>query len=209
MKILVPKRYAALSPMCIPVFIAGPIGGGDDRQADFIRLVAEYLKQCAPVTLYQKIEPRLLFICPCRWGDNHPLATHFEKSFTLDSYGQDQEAESQTFWEAYYGKGILTPESQGFVVFLLFPESATNPRTDGQPYGRDSMGELGRWSMYAHCVGASNIHYALHEKWSGRTVFEKNLRFWTPEQTRNIHRSMNVNHFAEHFADVLIRKFSN
>lgn len=209
MKILVPKRYVALSSMYIPVLIAGPIGGGDDRQADFIRLVMGHLKKRATITLYKKIEQHLLFICPCRWKDDHSLAIYFEQSFTTDIYGQDLEAKSQTFWESHYAQQILR-YGIGHVVFLLFPESESSPRSDGEPYGRDTLGELGRWSVYARFMGSDDrIRYALHEKWKGRTVFEKNLRFWTPEQTRNIHRSVDVNHFAEHFAEVLIRKFSN
>lgn len=169
--------------MTLPVFVAGPILGGDDWQANYISSFMECLKSDSPITLYQKIEPRLLFIVPCRWGDDHPLAQYFVQKYIIDDYHDDAVRESQTFWECHYLDQIIVPESPGMVVFGLFPESKEHPRTDGNPYGRDTLGELGRWPTIGRFRGAENIYIGMHSDWSGGEVFKKNETFWPKKQS--------------------------
>ncbi len=182
MQILIPIRYQALSPAVIPVFVAGPILGGDDWQADFIDAFTQSLQTQCSIAAHRKIAPRLRFIVPCRWPETHRLSQHFATNYTVDDYGQDPDVESGTFWECFHLDTIIVPGSPGLVVFGLFPESESYQRDDGSPYGRDTYGELGRWPPIGRLRGAKNILVGLHPDWKGGHVFRRNEAFWPADQ---------------------------
>lgn len=108
-------------------FLAGSVRGGGDWQAEAIRM------------LFEK-DPGCIVVCPCRYEPGHPLwlrqAIPFEAGLTFDN---------QTVWERYY---LEHAAYFGSVIFWLPMEDEKNPRAqDAGPYGQDTYGELGRWSI--------------------------------------------------------------
>ncbi len=104
-------------------FFGGPIKGGGDWQEPACEF---FIRRNEEVGL----------AVPRRWSDNHPLLPY-------QAFGEDQAFKRQTLWERHY---LARAALWGCVVFWLPCQSKTDPRTDGQPYGRDTYGELGRWS---------------------------------------------------------------
>jgi len=119
-------------------FLGGPIQGGDDWQAEAIKL------------LMQK-DPDCYIVCPCRYNDSDELY-----KFLWKPQGAPLLFQSQTKWERYY---LHEAAIHGCVIFWLPVESKTKPRKkeDG-PYGRETYGELGRWSMSSACTITPNHH---------------------------------------------------
>ena len=78
-------------------------------------------------------------VIPCRYPRNHPLRDY-------QSIGTTSEGifERQTDWERHY-LDLAVKVRRGRILFWLGCESKTNPRQDGQPYARDTYGELGEW----------------------------------------------------------------
>ena len=113
-------------------FLAGPIRGAGDWQAKAIKLLAEK-------------DPGCIIACPCRYTEEHELFKYsVEPTLRIDKQPELTFAR-QTLWERHY---LNIASIYGSVIFFLAEEDSNNPRakSDG-PYGRDTYGELGRWSM--------------------------------------------------------------
>lgn len=108
-------------------FLGGPVRGAGDWQAKAIQL------------LFEK-DPGCIVACPCRYSPEHPLWLKQGVPFEIKL-----EFENQTMWERYY---LEHAAYFGSVIFWLPSEDAVHPR-DKQtgPYGQDTYGELGRWSL--------------------------------------------------------------
>ncbi len=134
MKIILPKTYCyPIEKIDSPLFyFAGPVLGGNDWQHQGVREMLEYTDE-----FYAAI--------PCRYGNNHPLFAH-----RLEE--QEGSFPHQTNWERYYLRGAGEKARSGCIVFWLPRESAINPRSDGNPYARDTYGEIGRWAMKPRVV---------------------------------------------------------
>ena len=113
-------------------FLAGPIRGADDWQAEAVNILAH-------------LDPGCTIICPCRWDSTHPLS-----KYRIASDGAKSDPyESQTDWERHW---IKHAAEHGCLIFWIPCESAANPRPkEAGPYARDTYGEIARYSqMISH-----------------------------------------------------------
>ncbi len=136
MPIYVPKRVHIIksSPVAPIIFLAGPIRGGNDWQAE----AAENLLA---------INNRAHVISPCRWDGNHRLAEHFVNPF-VSSWNDPR----QRRWEEIYlQQAALDEDESGCALFWLPKEDKTVPRNpeDG-PYAMDTWRELGKIAGWFH-----------------------------------------------------------
>lgn len=201
-------RYIPQKPDDIILFLAGPVLGGGEWQETFLQ--ALFLQTVWTDSFRDKMLKRLKVIVPCRWGDNHSLAGHFcevyEKMKTGDSY-----LDSQTMWEIHYIKRIVCLEN-GFVVFGLFSESKTYPRNDGQPYARDTFGEIGRYTTMAgfkHTIDSILVGY--DSQFPGINVQKKNFRYFLPSKwnKNNVKEIINMDSFVFWVANEIMRRYAN
>ncbi len=124
MNILLPKhdvKVALSSDEHAFFYLIGPVLGGGDWQRIMCQRLALAIGDCT-------------IAVPCRWGTQHTLAPHF-----VGTYGV---YECQTDWEDRYIELALAVKCGG-VICWLGEESLVNPRNDGEPYGRDTYGEMG------------------------------------------------------------------
>jgi hypothetical protein len=149
-------------------FLAGPIRGAGDWQKEAIKMIAAKDKNC-------------YIVCPCRYDENHELY----KYSLAPKLGKKnlEKFPNQTMWERYY---LELASYYGAIVFWLPLESKTNPRAkeDG-PYARDTMGEIGRWSIrHSYGLGLKikgrnkkrvNFIIGAEEEFPGLKVIMKNL----------------------------------
>lgn len=127
MRLLLPKTFVDTRYTKDPVFfLAGPIKGGDDWQANATTLLATQVPDC-------------IIVNPCRYTESHPLY-----QYRMDAIEND-DFPNQTLWERYFLDLAGRRSSNGCILFWLPCESKTNPRNDGSPYARDTYGELGEW----------------------------------------------------------------
>lgn len=123
MRIYLPKTLSAVDLDYGPFFfLAGPVRGGGDWQHKFCNLLRGYI-------------PNFTAALPCRYPEDHPL-------MPFSIHGHMGLFDHQTLWERHY---LEIAAEKGCIVFWLPEESKTDPRNDGDPYGRDSYGEIGEW----------------------------------------------------------------
>jgi len=132
MTIYLPKQIVSITPTIKSplLFLAGPIRGGGDWQADMAEVI-------------MKQEPSSLITCPSRWGKEHRLASYFYKPFS-------QAFNRQLVWERHYlEQAGLEPDVHGCVIFWLGLESSENPHPGPAPYAMDTRREIGKFTAYA------------------------------------------------------------
>ena len=179
MKIVIPKRYTAITPADFPIFLAGPVLGGGDWQKVFIEHFMNFSVKTWSDSYREAVLPLITFIVPCRWNEGHALASYFDQVFTSGATLSGLQA-SQTAWEVDHLQRIL--ERDGIIAFGLFPESKEFPRNDGLPYAGDTRGELGRWTTLAMCFNSNSVLIGAHLEFLGINVIRKNLELsWEPE----------------------------
>ncbi len=143
----------------VPVFfIAGPVLGGGDWQAEMCRI------------FHRLIGDKEFYIaCPCRWTSDHSLSEHFVP-------GSTDQFSSQTFWERHWldraGKYL---GKRGCVLFWLAEESREHPRLDDQPYARDTYSELGEWRGRMMCTLGTRAVVGAEPNFPGLSVIQKNF----------------------------------
>jgi hypothetical protein len=130
--IIVPKRIVDVHATSRrPLFfLAGPIRGGGDWQADMAERIILRSRHST-------------IACPARWSAEHRLAEHFHQPFSA--------AENrQLVWERYYlTLAGLTPNVAGCVIFWLGLESKTQPHPGPEPYAMDTRREIGKFTGLA------------------------------------------------------------
>jgi len=137
MTIYVPKRIVPLTPTAESplLFLAGPIRGGGDWQADMAEVI-------------MKQDPSSLITCPSRWGKEHRLASYFYKPFSKAS-------NRQLVWERHYlEQAGLELDVNGCVIFWLGLESVESPHPGPAPYAMDTRREIGKFTAYAEMTDA-------------------------------------------------------
>lgn len=153
MQIVIPKRYPALTPNRLLIFLAGPVLGGGDWQAQLIKEFMVKAKQSWPNSFYDRVYKDILFVVPCRWTADHELASHFVQVYE-EMPKSDHVNSSQTGWETKFLTDIAIELVNGLIVFGLFPESKDNPCSDGNPYAIDTYGEVARYHQMMNSSGA-------------------------------------------------------
>jgi hypothetical protein len=121
-RIILPKKSCHIDlSYGPPFFLAGPVLGGDDWQHRCTGEIWNHIKN-----FYAAI--------PSRYAPDHSLMRFRAPDSNHAQYG------SQLEWERFH---LDLAYTMGCVIFWLPCESRTNSRTDGNPYARDSYGELG------------------------------------------------------------------
>lgn len=129
MKIIVPKRYVSMSEADSICFLMGPVLGGGEWQMDALSIIAKYDEQ----------HMHIFVATPHPMRDLHPLWSNIEKD------QDDQRFDRQLTWERYYLERASRSREKGGIICWLPCENKNNPRNDGNPYARDSYGEIGEW----------------------------------------------------------------
>ncbi|GEM_PF-447768 len=155
-------------------FLSGPIRGAGDWQKNAVKMLADEDRDC-------------YIVCPCRYSKRHELYNFSLSSKYKKPFGGSGVAakkfSSQTLWERYY---LELASYYGSIIFWLPLECKDNPRrkNDG-PYARETLGEIGRWSVrsaYKLGLGANNKNkekvnmiIGIQRGFSGRKTIKRNL----------------------------------
>ncbi|MES2966403.1 MAG: hypothetical protein V4668_01290 [Patescibacteria group bacterium] len=125
-KTIVPLKASGEQPL---FFLAGPIRGGGDWQAQMAETIISVM-------------PHASIACPSRWNSNHRLARHFHRPFS-------EASNRQLAWERHYLKQAgLDPDAIGSIIFWLGLESTENPHPGPEPYAMDTRREIGKFTAY-------------------------------------------------------------
>lgn len=132
MVIILPRSYVAPVPTSEAhrnpfFFLAGPVNGGGDWQAEMCRKLES-----------KRRASEYWMAIPSIWGKEHPL---YKNVIPGDSHA----FERQLDWERYY---LNFAARNGCIIFWVPNESTNDPRDDGESYGRDTCGEIARWGGY-------------------------------------------------------------
>jgi hypothetical protein len=123
MWLMVPKARIEVSRLERPFYyLAGPLQGGGDWRTRFVGEMARTLT-------------RGTVAVPVRYLRPIPSVQTVSADST-DTFAHQLE------WERYY---LNIASRIGCIIFWLPRESPTDRRADGQPYARDTYGELGEW----------------------------------------------------------------
>jgi len=157
MKLILPKTYVEPDANTPLFFVAGPIMGGGNWQVACCKLFAEQIQDFYAVV-------------PCRWREDDELFSHRVP-------GRDNLFDRQTEWERHYLRiaAIGSRYRSACILFWLPIEDKQHPRSDGNPYARDTYGELGRWARDAALTGG-RIIVGAEADFPGLSVIEANLR---------------------------------
>lgn len=156
MRIIIPKTFCEIDPTYGPVFFTGgPVRGGGDWQQKCCKIIQQHLKQFyIAIPYYHNSE------------EPYPLMTQA-------MLGKQNVFPRQVNWERFYMQQAAT---NGCLIFWLPEQSKTNPRPISTgPYGRDSYGELGRWSAELKYNPHYKIAFGGEEGFSGIDLIRRNL----------------------------------
>lgn len=135
MPIYLPKQIVPLTPTIdSPLFfIAGPIRGGGDWQAQMVGYILSQVRSA-------------YIACPSRWDSGHWLARHFHQPFS-------QANNRQLVFERHYLKQAgMEPGVPGCVIFWLGRESTVRPHPGPEPYAMDTRREIGKFTAFAEMM---------------------------------------------------------
>ncbi|MCX6722609.1 MAG: hypothetical protein NT094_00900 [Candidatus Staskawiczbacteria bacterium] len=158
MNLILPRTFIEKAGISHPLFfLAGPVLGGGNWQERCCMEISRRLHHFSVVV-------------PCRWKPGDKLSCYRVS-------GTESRFTRQTAWEYHYLSLAteLSKEHQGCIIFWLPAESKEYPRKDGQPYARDTYGELGRWGSIA-AVTKSHLVVGAEPDFPGLSVIRENLR---------------------------------
>lgn len=127
MYLILPKTLPALEEyQRLPLFfLAGPVNGGGDWHVPMSNMLMKRFEH-------------LLVVNPSRYENPHPFCEYRMK-------GAENQFTRQTDWERHFLDQAEEKWPSGCIIFWLACENKNNPRQDGQPYARDTRGEIGEW----------------------------------------------------------------
>jgi len=159
MRLILPKTFIEESEINRPLFfLAGPIRGGGNWQEKFCMAMAKLILE-------------FFVVVPCRWQPGNNLFCHRVN-------GTEDKFPRQTAWEHHY-LDLTAKKSkthQGCIVFWLPVESKEQPRDDGQPYARDTYGELGSWRRNLAFDESIRLVVGAEPDFPGLSVIRENFR---------------------------------
>lgn len=167
MQIVLPKVFVpfAVIDASINFFLLGPIKGGGNWQTQACEMIRDL-----------NLETSVKIYVPCRWDKSHPLSKHFFK-------GPVDTASRQTDWERFFLDESGRRSRRGGCIIAWLPcESREFPRTDGQPYARDSYGEIGEWR--GRLMHDPKLRFAIgaEEGFPGLSVMKRNFELALEER---------------------------
>ncbi len=158
MKLILPKTFIEKSVIQSPLFfLQGPVQGGENWQE----------RCCLEITRHLD---NFFVVVPCRWGES-------SRFFSYSIEGRLDVFQRQTAWEHHYLNLAceLGKNRKGCIIVWLPVESKKFPRSDGQPYARDTYGEIGRWGRNCALSG-SNFVVGAEPDFPGLSQIKENLR---------------------------------
>ena len=135
-------------------FLAGPVRGGGDWQFKMSELLAREFDDC-------------IIANPCRYDYNHPLYKYRVNG--PDGFPR------QTDWERHFLQLAADRWETGCIIFWLPPEDALNPRKDGGPYARETMGEIGEWRGQMMWARHLRVIVGMAVEFPGASQIERNF----------------------------------
>ncbi len=167
-QVILPRRDAdTVLDQDLPfVYLVGPVLGGFDWQ---LRMLREVLEQVGAV----------IIAVPCRWQDHHCDAFRYTTIGTTT-----EKFRRQLDWEQHYIEKALTRKKSCVICFLA-EESPVDPRTDGNPYGRDTYGEIGYFRGLYRYNRALRFVIGADSAFKGLDVIQRNFDY--------THRSSSLN----------------
>jgi len=157
MDLIFPTDFVLLSRLRLPIFfLIGPcLGGGDWQMGATLGLERRLGGQCTVVN-------------PSWYAAGHPLLARRAES-------QPGLFEDSNAWERYYIELAIKTAEQGCAVCWYPRESTAQPRDDGQPYARDSYGEVGELRGRKMCDPGIRFVVGIEEGFPGESVMRKNF----------------------------------
>ncbi|MCK9345132.1 MAG: hypothetical protein M0P64_03370 [Candidatus Pacebacteria bacterium] len=158
MQLILPKNFVevgadsfyAKTPL---FFLAGPVLGGGDWQRKMLHLINQRQEHC-------------LVAIPCRYPEEDEI-----RRLHVPNYAQNVFAH-QTHWERCY---LRHAAQKGCIIFWLGEEDKFNPRDDGEPYARDTRGEIGAWGVHLKYVPSFRVVVGAEPGFPGLSVIKRNL----------------------------------
>ena len=162
---ILPKDNINVSWPNLPVFfLAGPVQGGSDWQHTMCQLLHQ--ETAKPGARIQEF----FVAIPCRYPAGHPL-----REYQSEGSAKEGVFARQLDWERHY---LRIAAERGKIIFWLPCESRTEPRKDGNPYARDTYGELGEWRgrLIHEPKYRKRVLIGAEEGFPGLDVIQRNFR---------------------------------
>lgn len=168
MRFILPKTHPNLEAYRdVPIFfLAGPIMGAGDWHLSMSAWLMQYA------------DPAIV-VNPSRYQPPH---THLR--FRME--GDEKHFERQTDWERHYMEQAAAKWPWGALIFWLAEQ--TGPRSDGEPYARDTRGEIGEWRGRMMCVPGLRVVIGAEKGFPGLSQIKRNFELAVPGLT--IHDTM-------------------
>jgi hypothetical protein len=166
MKIIIPKTLQN-GDQELTFFLLGPIKGGGDWQY-----------QCC-LELNKKLQQPFYVAVPCLWTPEHPL-------YSYRIRGDENHFQRQLEWERFH---LVGAARFGCIIVWLPCEDKQNPRTDGQPYARDSYGEIGEWRGRLMYDRTTRFVIGAQEGFPGLDVISRNFK-WAISESFKIYSTL-------------------
>jgi hypothetical protein len=163
MSAIFPKMRPGPACQNLPTFFfLGPDFGGGDWQ---IKMYERMQYHAADRSLGDFVA-----VIPCRYDEGHKMMAYMSVGATLGF-------QYQLEWERYYIEQAALSASRGCVAIWLPVESAYEPRTDGQPYARDTRGEIGEIRGWLRCRRDARFVIGAETGFPGLDVIQRNFSY--------------------------------
>jgi len=172
MFLILPKMHPVLEGYrALPMFfLAGPIMGGGDWHTPMSELLMKRFGS-------------LVVVNPSRYEHSHPHYKYREFLQTETKYSPRQEPEMhferQTDWERHYLDQAAEKWSAGCIIFWLAEQK--EPREDGEPYARDTRGEIGEWRGRMMYDRNLRVVMGAEKNFPGLSQIKRNFEFAVPD----------------------------
>ena len=168
MIIILPNDRVDISwPSFSLFFLAGPVLGGGDWQYKMCQHLETETRRPQG-----RVYGGLYVAIPCRYPLSHPL-----RQMQCEGTPKGAPFSQQLDWERYY-LDYAPCTRNGRIIFWLACESKTEPRNDGNPYARDTYGELGEWRgrMMSDTSLKSRVFIGAEEGFPGLDQIRRNFK---------------------------------
>lgn len=138
MQIVLLNQYSAITPRTLPLYLDGPVEGGGEWQAVFMKHFISTAVNSWPDSFRERIFPHVTFFVPCLWGNDHELKEYFIKNPVIFEANKDQDSSREFLrWDLH--QKDVAQNNNGLVLYGLFPENKENPRSDDLPYAFEQL----------------------------------------------------------------------
>jgi len=160
MQLILPKIHPVLEDYrgLALFFLAGPVAGAGDWHHPMSELLMKRFRD-------------IIVANPSWYGNSHP---HMKYRVA----GENNRFERTVDWERHYLSQAAEGWPTGCVIFWLAEQK--EPREDGEPYARDTRGELGEWRGRLMHNPDLRVVVGAEEKFPGLSVIKRNFQCVLP-----------------------------